>query len=153
MKTPVFNLPGSNLYFPSIDLEFQGSNLYCANHRLGISKAPTLSILRHQPQGLQPYIQYRLQPGVLRTPILQGSNPIFQGTDLVSMRLQPTTSLRQNIFGYSSRLPKSSSTGPDNLHLVFIVVSTLRHQSQPFLGRCHHCSSLYPRNISKVTSR
>ena len=115
MKTPIFNLLGSNLYLPNTNLDFQGSNLYRAKHRLGLSKAPTLSILRHQPQGLQPYIWYRLQPGLLSTPILSGSNPIFQGTSLVSMRLQPPASICEDIFGYTSRLPKSSSTSPNNL--------------------------------------
>jgi len=46
-------IQGTNLEFRSTNSK--DTNLIFAKHQLGLSKAPTLSILRHQPQGLQPY--------------------------------------------------------------------------------------------------
>ena len=112
MKTLIFNIPGSTLYFPSTDWVFQGSNLVnfeapTSRAPTLSSKAPTLSILRHQPQRLQPYLPGH-QPCLYEAPI----------SCFISSRY---------IWLYL-RLPMSSSTSPVNLHLVFIVVSTLRHQ-------------------------
>ena len=143
MKTPIFHAP--TCFVPSTDLVFP---------RLQPCQfeAPTSSILRHQPLGLQRDLQYKLQPGFLRTPIFQGSNPIFQGTKLVFMRvqplgLQPATSLCQNIFSYSSQLPESSSTSPDNLNLhVTSLMTTFSSQKvSPLLF-------IRPKQFIQVTS-
>ena len=98
MKTPIFNLPGSNLYLPSTDLDFQGSNLV-------------------NSEGTN----------------LKGSNPIFQGTNLVSMRLQPPTSFRQDIFGYTYDSQCLLQRALTIFSLLFIVVYTSRHQWHCFL--------------------
>ena len=73
MKTPIFNLPGSKLYLPSIDLDFQGSNL--VNSEAPTSRAPTLYLVQaptwsfkdSYPLGLQPYLP-RHQPCLYEAP-------------------------------------------------------------------------------------
>ena len=68
------------------------------------------------------------------------------------MRLQPLASIRQDIFGYTSRLPITSATSLVNL-LANITFSKSLHQWQPcLLRRCHCFSSYYPSYISNFTS-
>ena len=114
MKTPIFNLPGSNLYLPSTDLDFQGSNL--VNYEAPTSRAPTLYLVQaptwsledSHPLGLQPYLP-RHQPFQFLGTNLKGSNPISgTGSNLVSWGL------------LSSRAPTLSSKAP--------TLSIMRHQ-------------------------
>ena len=103
MKTPIFQAP--TYIVPSTELVFQ--RIQTCQFEAPTSRAPTLSLVQaltwfleeSNPLGLQPYL------------------PLGY---LVSMRfqplgIQPSTSLRQNMFGYSSQLPKSSSMSPVNI--------------------------------------
>ena len=75
MNSLIFNLPSSNLYFPSTNLDFQGSNL--VNFEVPTSRAPTLYLVQaptqfledFDPLGLQPYPP-RHQPCIFEAPTL-----------------------------------------------------------------------------------
>ena len=131
MRTLIFNLPSSNLYFPSTDLDFQGSKF--VNFEAPTSKAPTLYLVQaptwsledSYPLGLQPYLP-RHQPFLYEAPT----------SCFISSRYIWLYFMAPKVFFNE---PWQSSAIPSlSLH----VTSSMTTLS--FSWRCHHCSSSYP---------
>ena len=117
-----------------------------------------LQILRHQPQGIQPYLFKTTTP---RAPTLscQGTNLGFRSTK--SKDTNPSNSEAptprdltlscQDMFGSNFILPKFSSLSSVNLQLHCSLHATSSMTTLPH-RRCHQFSSLYPTTFSMVTS-
>ena len=100
------------------------------------SRGSNLVTLRDQPLGIQPYLWYKLQLGLLE--------------DSYPLGLQPTTSIRQDKFNDSLWFPISSAKSLDNIFKFNTALKRspklLAHQWQfCLLRRCHQNSSWYPK--------